>query len=52
MIINGNLVAIYVSYIQGAVGALLPLIATVIGVFITFAIANSLRFFILRLVKK
>ena len=46
-----GVVELYRDVVTEAVGAFLPLLAVTIGVFIAFAIANMLRFYILRMVK-
>lgn len=51
MTVNGNLVTIYTEYVTGAMDAFLPLISVVIGVFLTFAIANLVRNFIIKTAK-
>lgn len=52
MNIDGDLLQLFVEYQSGAISALVPLIASVAGVFLAFAIAHSVRFFIQRSVKK
>jgi len=42
----------YISYQTQAISAFLPIISTVVGVFLAFAIANSVRFLILKSLKK
>jgi len=49
MTINGDLLAIYTDFVTSAMVAFLPLIATIAGTFIAFAIANQLRLFIMRM---
>ena len=51
MTVNGDILATHIDYVTGAVSAFLPLIATVAGVFIAFAIINLLRFTIVKLIK-
>jgi len=51
MVVNGNLVTIYTGYVTGALDAFLPLIASIIGVFMAFAIAHQVRHFIMRTIK-
>jgi len=48
MTVNGDLVDAYTSYVTGAVNAWLPLISMVIGIFLSFAILNLIRHFILK----
>jgi len=50
--VNGDLVAQYAEFVGSAMTAFLPLLAAVIGVFVAFAIADRLRFFIGRIIKK
>jgi len=45
---SGALVTLQ-TYVQGALGAFLPLLTTVIGVFLAFAIARMLQFYIKRM---
>lgn len=52
MVVNGDLVAIYTTYVTGAVAAWLGVILTISSVFIAFSIANQLRWIILRMVGK
>jgi hypothetical protein len=52
MEINGDLLSLAIEYQAGVIAALLPLIAAVIGTFLAFAIAHSLRFFIQRMLKR
>jgi len=47
--INGNLLGEYTTFVTGAVSAFLPLMATIIGVFLAFAIANMVRHLILKM---
>jgi len=42
--INGNLVAEFTTFLQQSVGSFLPLLASVIGVFVAFAILRQLSF--------
>jgi hypothetical protein len=42
----------YQLFVKGAIQAFLPLFATIIGIFLAFAIAHSARFLILKMVKK
>lgn len=51
MTVNGDILQSHVEYVTGAVGAFLPLITTIAGLFIAFAIVNLLRFTIIKLVK-
>lgn len=51
MTINGDLLGQFITYQSTVITALLPLLTAVIGIFLTFAIANSLRFFIQKVVK-
>jgi len=51
MTVNGDLLQTHVEYVSGAVGAFLPLITTIAGLFVAFAIVNLLRFVIVKLVK-
>lgn len=46
MTVNGDLVAEYKDFVTDAMGAFLPLIAIVIGIFLAFAIANQVQFLI------
>lgn len=49
MTINGDLVLIYKDYVAGSFQALLPLIGIICGIFLAFAIANQLRFLIMKM---
>jgi hypothetical protein len=49
--IGTSTVQAYQSYVSGAVEAFMPLLAAVIGIFIAFAIAVQLQFFIKKLIK-
>jgi hypothetical protein len=49
MTVNGNLVSVYTDYVTSAMSAFLPLIASVIGIFLAFAIANQIRHLIMRM---
>jgi hypothetical protein len=51
MTVNGDLLLNYKDFVTGAVSAFLPLIATVIGVFLAFAIANLVRHLIIKIAK-
>lgn len=51
MEVNGDLLNIYTDYVTGATTALLPLISSVIGIFLAFAIANLVRNFIIKTAK-
>lgn len=51
MTVNGSLVTVYTSYVTGAMNAWLPLVAVVISIFLTFAIANLVRNFIIKTAK-
>ncbi len=51
MTVNGSLLTVYTSYVTGAMGAFLPLVSAVIGVFLAFAIANMVRNFIIKTAK-
>lgn len=42
----------YKDFVAGAIDALLPLFGVIVGIFLAFAIANSARFLIQRMVKK
>jgi uncharacterized membrane protein len=50
--VESGFVANYVDAVTSAVGAFLPLISATIGIFLAFAIANSLRHFIQKTVFK
>jgi hypothetical protein len=49
MTVNGDLIAEYMDFVTLAMVAFLPLIASVIGVFLAFAIANLVRHLIMRM---
>ncbi|MEK7499659.1 MAG: hypothetical protein AAB649_03565 [Patescibacteria group bacterium] len=51
MTVNGSLITIYTTYVTGAMTAFMPLISSVIGVFLAFAIANLVRNFIIKTAK-
>lgn len=44
--LNGELVPNYIGFITGAGNAIWPLIAVTCGIFLTFAIANKVVYFI------
>jgi hypothetical protein len=44
-------VASYQSFVSGAITGFMPVIAAIIGIFVAFAIAGQLQFFIKKLVK-
>lgn len=52
MVVNGNILGEVVTFIQGTMGAFLPLLCAVIGLFLAFEIAEKLRFFVIKAVKK
>lgn len=47
--VNGDLLGTYTEFVTGAIAAFMPLMATVIGMFLAFAIANMLRHLILKM---
>lgn len=49
--IEAAAVEAYRDVVVEAVAAFLPLISVTIGIFLAFAIANSLRFYILKMVR-
>jgi hypothetical protein len=49
MTVNGDLVNVYKEYVTDAMVAFLPLIGSVIGIFLAFAIANQIRHLIMRM---
>ena len=49
MTVTGNLVVIYKGFVTSAMVAFLPLMGAVIGIFIAFAVANQLRYFIMKM---
>lgn len=51
MTIDSELITNFVEYQVGVVTAFIPLFGAISGVFIAFAIAHSLRFFVQKLVK-
>ncbi len=50
--ISGDVLPHYVAYITGASAGFIPLVATVAGTFLAFAIANMLVFFVKKSAKK
>lgn len=50
--IQGDLVAQFTTLLSSSVQAFLPLLASVIGVFLAFAIARQLKGFIMRMVSR
>jgi hypothetical protein len=48
--VDSGLLVTLQLYIQGALNAFLPLITAVIGLFIAFAIARMLQFYIKRMI--
>jgi len=49
MNVNGDILSAYSNYVTDSVSAFIPLVATVIGIFLAFAIANMLRHLILKM---
>jgi len=49
--VSSGLFESYQAFVSNAVVALLPLWGAVVGIFLAFAIANMLRFFILKVAK-
>lgn len=49
MTVNGNLVSQYTDFVTGAMVAFLPLMGSVIGVFVAFAIANLVRHLLMKM---
>lgn len=50
--IQASVLSEYKNFVAGAIDALLPLFGVIVGIFLAFAIANSARFLIMRMVKK
>jgi len=49
MTVNGSLVAQYTDFVTASMVAFLPLLGSVIGIFLAFAIANQIRHLIMRM---
>jgi len=52
MIVQGDLVAQYKEFVTEAMVAFLPLLSAVVGIFLCFAIAHQIVFFVKRSAKK
>jgi len=50
--VNGDLVTLFSGFVGQAMNSFLPLLASVIGLFLAFAVADRLRFLIPRMLKK
>ena len=50
--VESNFIEMYMQSVQQSVSAFLPLIGATVGLFLAFAIANSLRFFIQKMATK
>ena len=50
--VNGDLVAQFAGFVGQSMNTFVPVLAAVIGLFLAFAIADRVRFTILRMVKK
>lgn len=51
LIVEAQFIETYVQAVGNSVNSLLPLMGATIGIFLAFAIANSVRFFIQKTVK-
>jgi hypothetical protein len=49
MTVNGDLVGTYTTFVTHAMVAFLPLMGAIIGLFLAFAVANSVRFLIMKM---
>lgn len=52
MTVNGDLLELYKEFVTDAMVAFLPLLASVIGIFVAFSIMHQLIFLVKRSVKK
>ena len=50
--VNGDLVALFANFVGVAMNSFIPLLASVIGLFVAFAIADRVRFIVGRMIKK
>jgi hypothetical protein len=50
--VETNVLVEFKDFVGDAFTAFMPLFATVVGIFIAFAVANSARFLIQRMIKK
>lgn len=50
--VNGDLVQLFAGFVGQAMNSFVPLLAAVIGLFLAFAIADKLGFFVRRVIKK
>ena len=51
-VVNGDLLTLFASFVQGGISAFGTLLFAVIGLFLAFAIADKLRFLIVRMAVK